>query len=236
VSVDVVVDGDRADVVLNRPDKLNALDFPMFDALAGACEEVHAAGVKVVVVRGAGRSFCSGIDLGLLGEGAGDPKATIARAQAGFRALAGLPMPTVAAVHGYALGAGLQIALACDVRIVTADATLGLLEVGYGIVPDLGGTQRLPPLVGPGVAKQMIWLAEKIDGSEAGRRGLAEIVVEPAGLDEAVGDLALRLAEIDPPAAAAAKRLVNLAGTVPLEDGMDAEAAEQAQLLGRLRL
>lgn len=235
MSVDVSFEQGLARIVLNRPDVLNAMDFGAFDALAAACTTiVHDPDVKVVVVSGAGRAFCSGIDLGALQAHSGDAPTTIARAQAGFRALAGLEVPTVAAVHGYALGAGLQLALACDLRVMSRDAVVGLLEVKFGIIPDLGGTQRLPALVGPACAKKMIWLQEKIDGVEAHRRGLAEFVTEPEELETTTGNLAAQLAEAPPDALRAVKRLVDAAGGSPIEDGMDAEAAEQAALLDRL--
>ena len=108
---------------------------------------------------------------------------------------------------------------------------MGLLEGNYGIIPDLGGTQRLPSLVGPGWAKKMIWLAERIDGITAGRIGLAEVVVPTDELDVTVDDLAERIAMAPPLATRQAKRLVDLAGTVPLAAGMDEEARSQMALL-----
>jgi len=234
VSVDVSFEQGRAHIILNRPDVLNALDFEAFDALAAACSAiVNAPDVKVVVVSGAGRAFCSGIDLGALTAPMGGAGTMIARAQAGFRALAGLGVPTVAAIHGYALGAGLQLALACDLRVMTRDAVVGLLELKFGIIPDLGGTQRLPALVGPASAKKMIWLQEKIDGAEAYRRGLAEFFTEPEELQTTATELAAQLADAPPDAVRAVKRLIDASGT-STNEGLDAEAAEQAPLLDRL--
>jgi enoyl-CoA hydratase/carnithine racemase len=155
----------------------------------------------------------------------------IARAQAGFRAVGTLPMPTIAAVHGHAYGAGMQLALACDIRVVAKNASLGLLEHKYGILPDLGGTQQLPLLAGPGITKLMIWTAERIDGEEAGRRRIAEIVVELEDLTTAVDQLAERIASAPPRAVRAVKRLVSLAGRVDLEEGMDSEAEHQARVM-----
>lgn len=230
--VRVSIAGDRADLVLDRPEVLNAMDWEVFDAIATAVDEIAAAeNVRVVVVSGEGRSFSSGIDTSTFGDLTGTPGERIARAQAGGRKLAALPIPTIAKVQGHALGAGLQLALMCDVRVVAEDASLGLLEGKYGIIPDLGGTQRLPLLVGPGWAKKMIWLAEHVDGVAAGRIGLAEVVVPAAELDAAVDDLAARIASAPPLAARQAKRLVELAGTVPLNEGMDEEARSQMALL-----
>lgn len=232
MSVDVSFSGPRADLVLRRPDVLNAMDFDVFDALAKATEELadHDE-VRVLVVSGEGRSFSSGIDTSTFGELTGTPAERIERAQAAFRNTAALPMPTIAKVQGHALGAGLQLALACDLRVVADDASLGLLEGRYGIIPDLGGTQRLPLLVGTGWAKKMIWLAERIDGVTAGQIGLAEIVVPAADLDKTVDELADRIAAAPPLVTRHAKKLVDLAGTVPHEAGMDEEARAQMGLL-----
>lgn len=232
MTVDVTFSGYRADLVLRRPELLNAMDFDVFDALAKATEELATHDdVRVLVISGEGRSFSSGIDTSTFGELTGTPAERIERAQAAFRNTASLPMPTIAKVQGHALGAGLQLALACDLRVVAEDASLGLLEGKYGIIPDLGGTQRLPLLVGTGWAKKMIWLAERIDGVTAGRIGLAEIVVPAADLDKTVDDLADRMAAAPPLATRQAKKLVDLAGTVPHDAGMDEEAKAQMDLL-----
>jgi enoyl-CoA hydratase/carnithine racemase len=230
--VGVSITGHRADLVLRRTDVLNAMNWEMFDAIASAVDQISTADdIRVVVVSGEGRSFSSGIDTSTFGDVQGEPQERIARAQAGGRKLAALPMPTIAKVQGHALGAGLQLALMCDIRVVAEDASMGLLEGKYGIIPDLGGTQRLPILVGPGWAKKMIWLAERIDGVTAGRIGLAEIVVPAAELDARTEELADRIAKAPPLATRQAKRLVELAGTVPLGAGMDEEARAQMGLL-----
>ena len=230
--VEIAKDGYRADLVLRRPDVLNAMSIEVFEGLASATEELAAMdGIRVVVVSGEGRSFSSGIDTSTFGEVAGSPEEAIARAQAGFRQLAALPVPTIAAVRGHALGAGLQLALACDLRIVASDASLGLLEARYSLIPDLGGTQRLPRLIGPARAKKMIWLAERVDGSEAGRIGLAEVVVDPAELDAKVDEIAQGLIAAPPLAARETKRLVDLSTTTDLSAGMDEEAISQARML-----
>ena len=228
--VDVVVKGDRADLVLRRPDVLNAMDWTVFDGLAAAADQVAASDARVLVVRGEGRSFSSGIDFNVFGEVQESPTQMIARAQAGFRKIAALEIPTIAAVKGHALGAGLQLALACDLRVVASDASLGLLEHRFGIVPDLCGTHRLPLLVGPGRAKRMIWLAEKIDGEEAGRIGLAEWVVASNDLDATVDELARTVAAAPPLAVREVKKLVDEAHRRSVEEGMDGEAAAQERM------
>ena len=232
MSVEISVTAHRVDLTLRRPEVLNAMDFEVFDALSDALDEIAALGdVQVLVVSGEGTSFSSGIDTSTFGELTGTPSERIGRAQAPFRKLAALPIPTIAKVQGHALGAGLQLGLACDLRVVAEDASLGLLEGKYGIIPDLGGTQRLPILVGPGWAKKMIWLAERIDGVTAGRIGLAEVVVPASELDDATDGLATRIAAAPPLATRDAKKLVDLAGTVPHSAGMDEEARAQLGLL-----
>jgi enoyl-CoA hydratase/carnithine racemase len=233
-AVEVSVAGGRADLLLRRPEVLNAMNWDVFDGLAAAADELAGhEDVRVVVIAGEGKSFSSGIDVTMFSDGvAGGPGEMIRRAQAGFRKLAALEMPVIAAVRGHALGAGLQLALVCDLRVVASDATLGILEQRFSLVPDLGGTQRLPALVGPGYAKQMVWLQERIDGGEAHRRGLAEIVCDLGELDAAVDYLAERLCESPPLAVRAVKRLMDGAGRVPFEQGMDEEAAAQAVMFG----
>ena len=230
--VEVRSSGSRADLVLRRPEVLNAMSIEIFEGLAAAADEVaNMPDVRVLVVSGEGKSFSSGIDTSTFGTVSGDPETQIARAQSGFRKIAALEIPTIAAVRGHALGAGLQLALACDLRVVTRDSSLGLLEGRYGLVPDLGGTQQLPSLVGPGRAKKMIWLAERIDGETAAEIGLAEMVVDEADLDKIVDELAEAIAAAPPLAVRAAKRLVDLSLTAELSPGMDEEAKAQEQML-----
>ncbi|MGH2751108.1 MAG: enoyl-CoA hydratase/isomerase family protein [Actinomycetota bacterium] len=233
MTVDLEITDHRADVVLNRPEVLNAMDWDTFAALAEACEGLAARNdVRVVVVSGKGPSLSSGIDVSSFSSPRGSMQDMITHAQAGFRGLAGLPMPTIAAVKGHALGAGLQLALACDLRVAAGDASLGLLEHRFGILPDLGGTQQLPRLVGPGLAKKMIWTQERIDGTEAQRRGLVEVVVEPDELDSAVDQLARAIASAPPTAARLVKQLVDLSGRVAIAAGMDEEARAQLECFG----
>ena len=230
--VELEFSGGRADLRLNRPEVLNAMSFEVFDAFARATDEIATRDdVHVVVVSGAGRSFCSGIDLSALGEFSGTLEETIARAQAGFRKLAALPMPTIASVQGHALGAGLQVALMCDLRIVATDASLGLLEMRYGLIPDLGGSTKLPHLVGTARAKKMIWLTERVDGAEAERIGLAELAVPAQELTATVDDIAERLAQTPHVAKRAAKRLIDGTHLLTQEQGMDAEALAQAECM-----
>ena len=231
MSVSLSLKDGRADLVLQRPDVLNAMNWDVFDGLTKAIGSIaDDPAVRVVVVAGEGRSFSSGIDTTTFGDVQGDPSEMIRRAQAPFRALADLTIPTVASVRGHALGAGMQLALACDVRVVARDAQLGLLEAQFALIPDLGGTRALTLLAGPGRAKKMIWLAERVDGTEAERLGIAEVAVEPERLEETVDELAVQLAAASPLAVKEAKRLVDLAGRVDRITGMDEEARSQMKV------
>lgn len=232
MTVRVSIENHRADITLDRPDVHNAMNWEVFQGLAAAATEVaERDDVRVVVVSGAGRSFCSGIDTSALGSGDLAPRAMIELAQSGFRALAALTAPTVAAIRGHAYGAGMQLALVCDVRVVAADAKLGLLETNYGIVPDLGGTHRLPQLAGPGRAKLMMWLAERIDGTEAFRRGIAERCVASEDLSDEVDELARTLIARPPLATRAIKQLVDSAATQAFSEAMDGVANAQERLM-----
>ncbi|MGH8998860.1 MAG: enoyl-CoA hydratase/isomerase family protein, partial [Acidimicrobiia bacterium] len=173
---------------LNRPDRLNAQVPQMWRELAELGGELQKdSELRALVVTGVGRSFSSGIDVSQFsadplfqqpGSGTAQPNGrdpfldAIARFQEGFLILAELAVPTIAAVRGHALGAGFQLALACDLRIVARGTKLGMLEHRYGLVPDLGGTVWLPRLVGPAKAKELIWTAATFDAEEADRLGL----------------------------------------------------------------
>ena len=232
MAVRVSIEDHRADIVLDRPGVLNAMNWELFERLSAVATQIaDRDDVRVVVVSGAGRSFSSGIDTSTFGSSDLPATDLIAQAQAGFRALAGIPVPTIAAVRGHAYGAGMQLALVCDLRVVASDAKLGLLEANYGLVPDLGGTHRLPALSGPAIAKKMMWLAERIDGTEAARLGIAEVVVAPDSLDATVDDLAARLAAAPPLVAREVKRLVDAAAGSTFSEAMDDVARAQEEIM-----
>ena len=185
-----------ADVRLNRPDKRNALDGAMFRALADAGERLKAEpAVRVVVLSGEGESFCAGLDFASFQSMAGGGRrAAAADGNPGAPTPGGithlgqqvcwvwqeLPVPVIAAVHGHALGGGLQIALGADIRIVHPDTKLSVREVHWGLVPDMTGTLFLSRLVGPDVAKELTFTARMVSGREAGELGLATQVTRDA--------------------------------------------------------
>jgi len=208
--------GDVAVVTLDRP-PVNAVDGVLVDAVTELASDLAAdRGVGAVVFVG-GRMFSAGADLkairALVQEhGAAAAGDLVERMQAAFTAVARLPMPTIAAIAGAALGGGLELALACDLRVAAEDAKVGLPEFGHGLLPGAGGTQRLTRAVGPAVAAGMMLTAEVVDGAEAARRGIVQWCVPAAEVRERALAIATRIAE-SPLAAAAIKRCVELAGT-----------------------
>jgi enoyl-CoA hydratase/carnithine racemase len=213
--------GPVARVILNRPEKRNAQTAVMWAALRETGQELERdPEVRVVVVSGRGPSFSAGIDLGFLlaqTTGPGPAPVTPELIQQSFSWLRHGRFVTIAAVQGTALGAGMELALACDLRILAQDAILGLPEVNFGILPDLGGCAWLPELVGAAKAKQLIFLAERIDAATALALGIANQVVPNADLEAAVTDLAGRLAARAPLGLAGAKRAINAAIASPDE-------------------
>jgi enoyl-CoA hydratase/carnithine racemase len=232
---------------LNRPDKLNAFSIEMWREMRAIGKELRDdPDLRALVVIGNGRAFSSGIDTSVFtGGGSADvldepaePDAhedptvsNILRVQESYTWLEQARYPTIAAVRGYAYGAGLQLALACDIRVFAQNTKVGLLEHKYGILPDLGGTQRLPRVVGAAKAKELIWTAARIDADEAYRIGLCERLVSDDELEANVTDLATAIAGQPPLAVQGAKRAVNAATRLPVAEGLVVEAANQAVCL-----
>ena len=241
--VTVTITDGVADVRLNRPDKRNALDGAMFAGLVTAGERLKSEpGVRAVVLSGAGPDFCAGLDFGSFramrdgerlsatGRPAPGPRASPGAGQRAAYVWAEIPVPVIAAVTGNALGGGLQIALGADIRIVAPDARLSVLEIRWGLVPDMTGTQLLPELVGRDVAKELTFTGRMVSGTEAVALGLATRV-DPDPRQAAL-ELARSIAGRSPHAIRAAKRLLDLAGRVDLETGFAAEQEEIGALVG----
>ena len=214
-------------VTLDDAERRNALSRDMVDELTGAVDALGADdGIGALVVTGTPPAFCSGADvtaLTRLGETGEDPH-DVRDIYAGFLRVLECPLPTIAAVNGAAVGAGLNLALACDIRIAAEDAQLGLTEVNLAIIPGGGGTQRLPRLVGRGKALEMILTGARVDAREALRIGLVERVVPTAEVLTAALGLARTLAERAPVALRYAKEAVVKGLALPLEDGLRLEA------------
>ena len=232
---------------LNRPEKLNSFTIKMWRELRAIGQELRDdPALRALIVIGNGRAFSSGIDTTVFTEPGGDsiedgddrgtrhrdaPVDGVLRTQEAYTWLETARFPTIAAVRGYALGAGLQLALACDIRLFARGTSVGLLEHKYGILPDLGGTQRLPRVVGAAKAKQLIWTAARIDADEAYRIGLCEELVDNEQLEAAAQNLAGTIAAQPPLAVQGAKRAIESALRVPLDDGLVIEAENQAVCL-----
>jgi enoyl-CoA hydratase/carnithine racemase len=226
-----------AHVRLNRPEKLNALDPDMFAALIEAGE--HLAGlpsVRAVVLSGEGRGFCAGLDFRSFAEAGGSnllerlPDEVANRAQRAAWVWQELSVPVIAAIHGVVFGGGLQIALGADIRYSTPNAELSVMEVRWGLVPDMTGTQTLRRLVRLDVAKELTFTGRVISGVEALALGLVTRVVD-APLEAALAT-ARDIAKKSPEAVRGSKRLLNAAGYSSLKDGLALEAEVQAGLLG----
>jgi enoyl-CoA hydratase/carnithine racemase len=198
----------------------------MMERLDAVLGEIAAdPATRAVVVTGAGtRAFCAGSDVkefeGLAGR-AVQGKSLYEKYV--YRKLAELPVPTIAAIEGDALGGGLELALCCDLRIASARARLGMPEVRLGVIPGSGGTQRLPAVVGPALAKELILVGELIDAERAERIGLVNAVVPAGEALAAATDMAERIAQRGPLAVREAKRLIDLAGDLDLDAGLAAE-------------
>jgi enoyl-CoA hydratase/carnithine racemase len=216
-------------ITLNRPDVLNALNRELVRRLLTVIDELSAdRAVQVVVLRGEGRAFCTGADLRerLTMTPAETAEHTDLIRQA-VDALAALPMPTIAAVHGACLAGGAEIVLGCDVRIASSRATFGFPEVKRGIFPGAGAVARLPRLVGPGHAADLILTGRTVTAREAARIGLVERLTTPSGLGDAVASVAADIRSNAPLAVRAAK--------VAIWQGLDGSLAEALALAVELR-
>ncbi len=226
-----VADG-IATLALDRPDAHNALSTTLCEAALDALARLAGdRGVRAVVLEGRGPSFSTGADLKERRGQSPEWTRRHNRLIAGVAdALARLPQPVVAAIHGYALGGGAEIALGCDLRVVGEGARIGFPEVTLGIVPGAGGTQRLPRLVGPAAAKLLILTGRRISGTEAGRLGFATEVVPDAEVSQVARTLAGEIARGAPLATAAAKQAIDLGLGGSLEAGLALEFRTQLGL------
>lgn len=234
--VTITVEGGVADVRLARPEKLNALDLAQFEGIAAAIDRLGSMpGVRCVVLSGEGRGFCAGVDLdGLAGNPAMRDLMPRTHGEANLFQQAAwgwrkLPMPVIAAVHGFAFGAGFQIMLGADIRVAASDAQLSMMEARWGLAPDVAGIALLRGLVRDDVAREITYTARKMSGEEAAALGLVtQVAADP--LSHAMA-LARSIAANSPAAIRAGKRLFNLAGDTKAGEILLAESREQQALL-----
>ena len=219
-------------VVLNRPEKRNALNDELILAIRAALEAAAAdRDVLCVVVRGAGPLFSSGMDLAALGALAADPDRLREFRRPildTWNLLEEMAKPTICQVHGACIGGAMELALACDLRVMAADAYIGIPETRIGLVPDVGGCSRLPAVVGLGRAKELVMTGRMIDGVEAERIGLVNRVAPLDGLDEATDALVAELLACAPVAVGHAKRVLDAAAKPALAATLEHEVTVQA--------
>ncbi|AMR76326.1 crotonase/enoyl-CoA hydratase family protein [Cupriavidus nantongensis] len=244
----MTIEGGVADVRLNRPDKMNALDQAMFDALIETGAQLaRLPDLRAVVLSGEGRAFCAGLDMGrmagMLSDGGGSHDDSIGAGRLGKRTNGisnrpqyacmvwrELPVPVFAAVHGVAFGGGLQVALGADVRYVAPDARLSVMEMKWGLVPDMAGMVLTRGLVRPDVLRELIYSARVLNGSEACELGLGTYLAD----DPRAAALAAarEVAQKNPDAIRAAKRLMAVAERGDHAAILQAESDEQDRLVG----
>ena len=243
--VTVDIENGVADVRLDRPDKLNALDSAMFDALGTTGRELAAdTSVRAVVVSGNGRAFCAGLDFGSFRamQQSSDRESSTRelvqrsdenpanRAQFAAWGWHTMPVPVIAAVHGVAYGGGFQIAVGADLRVVHPEAKLSVREIVWGLIPDMAGPQLLQHLVRSDIAKELTFTGRVISGVEAAELGLVTRLSEQP-LDDALA-LAREIAGNSPHAIRAAKQVLDAARTVGIREGLETEERLQLGLMG----
>jgi enoyl-CoA hydratase/carnithine racemase len=244
--VTVTMDAGVADVRLVRIDKMNALDDAMFEALVATGERLKSEpGLRAVVLSGEGRAFCAGLDMGNFGRMAESPATPRAprdgglggrthgianRAQYAVWVWRDLPAPVIAAVHGVAFGGGFQLALGADMRFVAPDTRMAVLEIKWGLVPDMAGTQLMRHLAREDIVRELTYTGRIFSGEEAFAYGFAtRVCADPRAEALAV---AHEIAGKNPHAIRASKRLLNAAVTIDPEGGLVQESEEQIALIG----
>ena len=217
-------------LTINRAEKYNALNLEVIADISAAIDELGSGDdVRAMVITGSGdKAFISGADIEIMRDlgSSAEGVAVSRQSQALTSKIDQLPKPVVAALNGYALGGGLELAMACDIRIAADTAKLGQPEINLGLIPGSGGTQRLPRLVGKGMAKLLILSGEMIDADEALRIGLVEKVVPASELIDEAKSLARKLAARPPLAVAAAKEVINVGMEIDLESALSLESLE----------
>ncbi len=230
----VAIDQAVATVTLNRPEALNAFNHDSYRGLITAAQKIkETPDVRVVILTGAGeRAFSAGMDLKMIA-GGGSGSSMMDKYRMGFDRLYGLKsiftmyeelaVPVIAAINGHCLGAGFELSLCCDIRLCADHATFALPEMALGVIPDLGSTQRLPRMVGPGYAKELIITGRRIDAQEALRIHLVNHVYPRDQLMAEAKKLAAEMAKLNPRHVEGAKRAVNMSMSTPLDWGLRLE-------------
>ncbi|MFB6071857.1 MAG: enoyl-CoA hydratase/isomerase family protein [Halobacterium sp.] len=233
-TVSLDVDDGVATVTVDRPDSLNALNVETLHALLGAFDDAADADARAVVLTGAGdQAFVAGADISYMVDM--DTAEAQAYADLGHEVanrIESFPAPVVAAINGYAFGGGMELALACDLRVASERAVLGQTEIDLGIIPGWGATQRLPRLVDDETARRLIYFGDRLDATDAHEEGLVGEVVAHDELREHAADLAADLAAQPATALRAAKEAINQSHETTLAAGLDFERRTWAGLFG----
>ncbi|MDH3701908.1 MAG: enoyl-CoA hydratase-related protein [Alphaproteobacteria bacterium] len=216
---------EMAVITLNRPHALNALNSALIRDIGAAIDEVAASDARTLIFTGAGeKAFCAGADIKeLLGRSMMDSKRGAEFGQRTFAKLDTLPMPSIAAINGYAFGGGMELALACTFRLATANAKMGLPEIKLGAIPGYGGTQRLPRVIGEARALEMIMTGRAVGAEEAERIGLVSRILDGDAVEGAIA-FARDFTGYSLPVLQMAREAVMRAGDTPVDAGLKIEA------------
>ncbi|MEW6635808.1 MAG: enoyl-CoA hydratase-related protein [Actinomycetota bacterium] len=218
-------EGGVAVVTIDRQEKMNALNAQVQEEITEAFASIPPGEVRAAVITGAGeKAFVAGADVGGMEQMSALEVREFGRIGTRMmQAIEGAPFPVIAAINGFALGGGLEIALACDIRIAAENARLGFPEVTIGIMPGAGGTQRLPRVVGSGVARELVFTGRMVDAREAKEIGLVDRLVGEGEALEAAKELARQIAKNAPLAVRNAKTAMNIARNTDLASGIEHE-------------
>lgn len=223
-AVRVAAHGGIAEIEIDRPEKLNALDEAVRQGLVDAFDDLAARDdVKVVVLHGAGDAFAAGADVKEFASRTPEEQRQVYDRRRVYDALGEFPKPVICAIHGFCIGGGNELALACDVRVADATARFGQFEIRLGLIPGAGGTQRLARLVGAGQALRLGLSGDLVDAEEAHRIGLVEFLVDEGDHLEKARELAARMARWSPVALQLVKKAVQGAGELSLSAGLALE-------------
>lgn len=223
-------------ITLNNPERYNALDYEMRRELIASLQDASRdEGVRVVVIKGAGKAFCAGADVRMFLDWTPvDAMKFVREVSLAVisRIIRDMPKPVIALVHGYCLGTGFELAQSCDIIIASEDAVFGQPEVNVGLIPGGGGTQRLPRLIGEKKAKELIFTGRRVSARELEQMGLVNRVVPRDKLEEAAEEYIREIKEKSPIVIAAAKEAINAAMNLSLDEGFMYEAQIFARLFG----
>ncbi|MDR1078821.1 MAG: enoyl-CoA hydratase/isomerase family protein [Propionibacteriaceae bacterium] len=227
------LDQQVATVTINRPEALNALNQAVLDDLSDVLAQVVADQVRCLILTGAGRAFVAGADVAAMADmGPSQALAFSQRGSAVLRQLEQSPAPSIAAINGFALGGGCELALCCDIRLASDQASFAQPEVGLGVTAGFGGTQRLPRLIGSGWANELLLTGRRIDAVRAQRIGLVNHLCAAADLLPTARRLARDIARQSPVALRATKRAIGLGSQTDLDTALAIESSQFAACFG----